>query len=348
MRRRIIFILGIIGVLIGNFKMPIINIVIFSVLIIPIAIILGNNTTELSFYIGEKRSGLISATMGNIPEIMMGFWSVKLGMISFVKASMIGSIISNMLLVLGISVFMGGLKYKEQSFNKNIARTNFNMLILAFSTIIVMATLDSYSKINSSEFESLSIIVSIILIIIYCLGLIFSLYTHNNLFVIEGEIKSESSRTIKNKSMIIIDIVACTVLLYFISERLIVNLNSVIKIYGLSEEFIGILLVPILGNAGENVSAIMCAIKNKINMSLEIAIGSSMQIALFAIPLLVIFSGIYSLGMNLCFSIFHIIMIIIALATSFFVFQDGKTYWFEGAILLALYLTIIMAYYYLV
>ncbi len=269
-------------------------------------------------------------------------------MISLVKASMIGSIISNMLLVLGISVFLGGVKYKEQSFNKNIARTNFNMLILAFSTIIVMATLDNYSKINSSEFKSLSIIVSVILMIVYCLGLIFSLYTHNNLFVIEGEIKCESSKPIKNKSMIIIEIIICTGLLYFISERVIVNISSVIEIYELSEEFIGVLFVPILGNAGENVSAIMCAIKNKINMSLEIAIGSSMQIALFAIPLLVIFSGIYSLGMNLFFSIFHIIMIIIALATSFFVFQDGKTYWFEGAILLALYLTIIMAYYYLV
>lgn len=138
-----------------------------------------------------------------------------------------------------------------------------------------------------------------------------------------------------------------SILLFIISEKLTFSINELVNKYSLSQQFIGIILIPILGNMGENVSAIICAAKNKINMSLEIAIGSSIQISLFVTPILIIFSYFMGVQMNFVFSHFQIMMSAIAIAMSYFVFQDGRTYWFEGAILLAIYTMITMGYYYL-
>lgn len=326
-----------------------INTVIYSVGIIPLAVLLGDLTSDISTYIGEKRGGLLAATIGNFPELMMGMWSISYGMIPMVKSALIGSIISNMLLVLGVSIFFGGVKFKEQRFNKIIARTNFNMLLLAMSAMVVMASIESYGNVSENLMFGLSIKVSAVLMGVYILGLIFSLVTHSNLFVVSE--KKEEIITLedkKRKKAIVIEIIISSILLFFISERLIDSIRGVIDNYNLSQQFIGIILIPILGNMGENISAIMCAAKNKINMSLEIAIGSSIQITLFVTPLLIIYSYFVGVQMNFVFSNFQIIMSALAIAMSFFVFQDGKTYWLEGAILIAIYTMITMGYYYLV
>lgn len=325
------------------------NAVIYSIGMIPLAILLGDLTSNMSLYIGEKRGGLLAATIGNFPELMMGIWSISYGMIPMVRSALIGSIISNMLLVLGIAIFCGGIKFKEQRFNKIIARTNFNMLLLAMSAMVVMASIKSYGNVSESLMFGLSIKVSIVLMGVYILGLIFSLFTHSNLFVVSE--REEEKIDIKNKkkrNIIIMDIVISSILLFLISEKLIVNIRGLIIDYNLSQEFIGIILIPILGNMGENISAIICAAKNKINMSLEIAIGSSIQITLFVTPLLIIYSYFIGVEMNFVFSNFQIIMSAIAIAMSFFVFQDGRSYWLEGAILIAIYTMITMGYYYLV
>lgn len=329
-------------------KSSLINTIIYSIGIVPIAILLGNLTSDISQYIGEKRGGLLAATIGNFPEIMMGIWSISFGMVPMVKSALIGSVISNMLLVLGIAIFCGGTKYKEQKFNKIIARTNFNMLLLAMSAMVVMASINTYSKVSRNIMFKISIKVSVVLMIVYILGLVFSLFTHRNLFIV-SEIKDKPiNNKDKKKYIIIVKIIISSILLFIICEKLILNINILIKEYSLSEQFIGIILIPILGNAGENFSAIMCAIKNKVNMSLEIAIGSSIQISLFATPILIIFSYFMGVNMNFVFTNFQIIMIAIAIVMSYFVFQDGKTYWFEGAILIAIYIMITMGYYYLV
>lgn len=326
-----------------------INTIIYSLGIIPLAILLGNLTSDISTYIGEKRGGLLAATIGNFPELMMGMWSISYGMIPMVKSALIGSIISNMLLVLGVSIFFGGIKFKEQRFNKLIARTNFNMLLLAMSAMVVMASIESYGNVSENLMFELSIKVSAVLIGVYILGLIFSLVTHSNLFVVSEKKEEIISLEDKNrKRLIILDIVISSILLFFISERLIDSIRGLIDNYNLSQQFMGIILIPILGNMGENISAIMCAAKNKINMSLEIAIGSSIQITLFVTPLLIIYSYFVGVEMNFVFSNFQIIMSALAIAMSFFVFQDGKTYWLEGAILIAIYTMITMGYYYLV
>ncbi|GAA0179433.1 calcium/proton exchanger [Clostridium sediminicola] len=353
MKKIVLYILSIIIIVFFHSEEFLLNSIIFSLLVIPLAAVLGKGTSNISEYIGDKKSGLIAATTGNMPELMMGLWSVNYGMIALVKSALIGSIICNMLLVLGISIFWAGIKYKEQNFNKLIARTNFSMLFLAISAIIVLTSLNSYSNLDNLILSSLSLKVSLVLIIIYILGLIFSLFTHRNLFLvseIDEDIirKKISSKDMKKKKILIINIIICSILIFFVSERLIFNIRGLINTYNLSQEFLGIILIPILGNVGENLAAIMCAFKNKINLSLEIAIGSSIQIALFVTPVIVVFAYVTGVNMDLVFNYFQIIISLIAIGISFFVFQDGKTYWFEGAVLLSVYIMITMAYYYMV
>ena len=328
---------------------PIFNAVIYSIAIIPLAILLGEFTTNMAEYIGDKKGGLLAAAVGNIPELTIGLWSVKYGMITMVKASLVGAIISNMLLVLGISTFIGGTIYKEQKFNKNIARTNFSMLFLALTTIVIISSLDKYSyRLSAVNLQSISVKISLVLILVYLLGLFFSLYTHSNLFVITESNTEENLKKNKNYYVLLANIMYSAIILYFISEKLILNIRIITNSYNISEEFIGIILMPILGNIGENFAAIMGAIKNKVSLSLEIAIGSSIQISLFVMPLLVVFSHFCGMPLTLLFSEFQVVLVIVAVAMSFFVFQDGKTYWFEGAILIAIYAVIALAYYYMV
>ncbi|MEK6266007.1 MAG: calcium/proton exchanger [Clostridium sp.] len=348
MKKTYIFMVLVIFLIFIRTSSSLLNTMIYSIAIVPLAILLGDQTTKISDYIGQKKGGLLAATVGNIPELMMGIWSIKYGMIALVQASLIGSIINNMLLGLGIAVVFGGFKFKEQNFNSIIARTNFNMLLLAMSSMIVIATLNRYSVVLDAVIVSISVKVAFLLIGIYILGLIFSLYTHNNLFVISEYI--EEKKATVNKSVIesAVVLICISVLLYFTSEKLIYNIRDLTKDYNISQEFIGIILIPLLGNIGENVSTIMCAIQNKVDMSLEIAIGSSIQISLFVTPVLVVFSSFMGLSMTLLFPVFHIIMCGIAVGMSFLVFQDGKTYWLEGSILITSYMIITLAYYYIV
>lgn len=348
MKKTYIFILAVIALMFISTSSSLINTAIYSLAIVPLAILLGDQTTRMSDYIGQKKGGLLAATVGNIPELMMGIWSIKYGMIPMVQASLMGSIISNMLLGLGIAVVFGGFKFKEQKFNSIIARTNFNMLLLAMSSMVVIATLNRYTVVKDAVLISISVKVAFLLIGIYILGLIFSLYTHSNLFVV-SEYEEEKKITINKKIIESVIILICiSVLLYFISDKLIYNIRDFTKHYNISQEFMGIILIPLLGNIGENVSTIMCAMKNKVDMSLETAIGSSIQISLFVTPVLVIFSCFMGLNMTLLFPMFHIIMCGIAVGMSFLVFQDGKTYWLEGSILITSYIIITLAYYYIV
>lgn len=322
------------------------NISIYCIAIIGLAYMLGNITSLISEFIGEKKGGLLSATFGNIPELIMGIWSIKYGMIIMAKSALIGSIISNMLLGLGVAIICGGLKHKEQNFNKIIARTNFNMLLLAMSAIIVIASLNRYAVLNKQMLTSISVKVSIILIIIYILGLIFSFYTHSNLFILCENEEDKSKKISKELIQNIVFLIIIIFLIYTFSEKLISNIKYIVDNFKISQGFIGFILIPLMGNIGEIMASIICALDNKINTSLEIAIGSSMQITLFVTPLLVIFSYCLGIYMNFLFTTFHIIMCIIAVAMSFFVFQDGKTYWLEGAILISIYFMVSLAYYY--
>jgi Ca2+:H+ antiporter len=328
-------------------KSSLVNTALYSLAVIPIAILLGEFTSDISEYIGDKKGGLIAATIGNLPELMMGIWSIHYGMLPMAKSALIGSVISNMLLVLGISIFFGGLKHKDQKFNKLVARTNFNMLLLAMSAIVVMASLNRYGVLKEQVLLSMSMKVAIVLIAVYVLGLIFSLYTHGNQFVVSESTESDTKIKSGKVQIMVIGIVLSSLLLYVLSEKLISNIKDIVETYNVSQAFIGMILIPILGNIGENISAIMCALKNKVNLSLEIAIGSSIQISLFVTPMLILFAYFSTTPMTLIFTNFQIIISLIAVGMSYFVFQDGKTYWLEGAILIAIYIMITLGYYYI-
>lgn len=344
-KKYILFLVTIISLFI-NTKNILFNTIIYSLSVIPLAVLLGDFTSKASDYIGEKKGGLLAATLGNMPELMMGLWSIKYGLIPMVKSALIGSIINNMLLVLGISIFLGGIKYKEQDFNKTIARTNFNMLLLAMSAMVVMASLNRYASIGTEKIISISLKVAIVLILIYLLGLIFSLFTHSNLFIVSEEKEQQLNKNYKELGYIVAQIISISIVLFIASEKLINSISILVIQFKLSQSFIGIMLIPLLGNIGENISAIMCAVKNKINMSLEIAIGSSIQISLFVTPLFIIYSFIIGIPMTFLFTVFQIIISAVAIGMSFIVFVDGKTYWLEGAILIAIYLMVTIAYYY--
>jgi Ca2+:H+ antiporter len=346
MRKDYLFFLTALILMFVKSTSSIVNTIVYSAAVIPLAFLLGEFTAQISEYIGDKKGGLLAATIGNMPELMMGIWAIRYGMLAMAKSALIGSIISNMLLVLGISIFFGGIKYREQSFNKIIARTNFNMLLLAMSAMIVMASLNRYGTLPAEKLVSISLKVSLVLIIVYVAGLVFSLHTHSNLFLLsekEEEIEKKDAKKLRRISLWLI---SSSIILFIISEKLIVNIKNLVEQYSISQEFLGIILVPLLGNIGENLSAIVCAAKNKVNLSLEIAIGSGIQISLLVTPLLILVSYMMGINMDFLFSNFQITICAVAIGMSYFVFQDGKTYWFEGAILIAIYVMITIAYYY--
>lgn len=322
----------------------VLGLIIHSIAMIPLAFMLGEFTSSISEYIGEKKGGLLTATLGNLPEIIMGIWSLRLGLISMVQAAMIGCIVNNMLLVLGVSVLLGGVKYKHQNFNKNNAKTNFSMLLLAMSSMVVMACIDNYSSIKSETLIKISVAVSIILICVYLLGLIYSLYTNSNLILGDKKVELKSDK--KELLILFIKIIGISLAIYFLSEKVINDANNVIQNFNISQSFMGIILIPILGNIGENISAILCAIKNKVNLSLEIAIGSGIQITLFATPILILTSFLLGMQMSLVFSVLNIITAGLAIFMSYIVFVDGSTNWFEGTVLIAVYVIITICYFF--
>lgn len=326
-------------------KSNIFNMTICCLAIIPLSIVIGNCTDEISDVIGDKMGGFLIATLGNLPELAMGILAIKYGMVTMAKGALMGCILSNMLLGIGIAIICGGVKYGEQKFEKNLARTNFIMLFLSLSSIVVMGAINSSGNIQNNIISSISVKVSVVLIIVYILSFVFSFCTNKQLFVTQ---KNQIEPRKKDLKYRIFTLIISCVLIYFLSENLIKNVNIFIMKNNISEAFIGIILIPLLGNMGELVTSIICAINNKINLSLETVSSSSIQMSLFVVPLMVIASHIMGVQMNLVYSNFQIIMALVAVLMAYIVFQDGKTYWFEGAVLIAMYFMITLAYYHIV
>ena len=258
--------------------------------IIPLTIILCDYTDKISCKLGDKVGGIINASTGNIPELLICIFALKSGMNDLVRAGIIGSIIGNMLLVLGISIFAGGIKYKDQTFNKNIARTNFGLLSICITGILVVSICNLALNVSPNIY-SLSVGVSIILIIIYVLGLIFSLVTHKKLFTHEC-LDNNPKEDINIKKCILV-FVLIGIVMVFESNILVDSIEYISETFNISQHFLGIIIVPLIGNIGEYATAIVMALRNKINLCIEISVGSSMQIALLSAPVLVILSMLF-------------------------------------------------------
>ncbi len=325
--------------------------------IIPLAGILGEATEHLAEHVGPGVGGLLNATFGNAAELIIAFFALQAGLYGIVKASITGSIIGNLLLVLGASMLAGGLKYKTQSFNAMAAGMNSTLMLLSTAGLVVPALfyyLLTAHDVPADQIAQLdldvSLDVAIVLFVIYILSLVFSLQTHKHLFDTTdyeepGGAEFENLWSVK-KASIVLGI--ATVFVAFMSELLVHSIADATASWGMTEVFVGVIIVAIVGNAAEHSAAILMAMKNKMDIAVTIAIGSSSQVALLLAPVLVFLS--YFVGpepMDLVFSPLEVLALILSSVLVNFVALDGKSHWMEGVQLLGLYIVLGIAFFFL-
>jgi Ca2+:H+ antiporter len=312
--------------------------------IMPLAGLMGEATEEISVYSGPRIGGFLNATFGNATELIISFFALKEGLFDVVKASIAGSVIGNILLVLGASMLAGGLKYKTQKFNKGVIEVSSSMLLFAVIGLSIPAIFThtiSPELLNTARYEGLSVGVAILMFAIYLLSLFFSFHTHKDLYGSEHEEAVEAKWSLKKSIMVL---VGATVIIALESEFLVGSVEPMTKAIGLSEFFVGIILIPIIGNAAEHSTAIIMALKNKMDVSVEIAIGSSLQIILFVAPILVFLSLLFT-PMSIVFNEFELISLIVSVLIANRVAGDGQSNWLEGVQLIAVYAIIAMSFF---
>lgn len=312
--------------------------------IVPLAGLMGEGTEEISFYSGPKIGGFLNGTFGNATELIISFFALKQGLFEVVKSSIAGAVIGNVLLVLGASMLAGGLKHKTQTFNKKVVEVSSSMLLFAVVGLCIPAlfthTVDT--SLLNTRYEGLSIIVAIIMFLIYILSLIFSFFTHKEIYAVNSEENDDTAKWSLKKAISVL--VISTVLIAIESEFLVSGIESITKSLGLSEFFVGIIIIPIIGNAAEHSTGVVMAMKNKMDVALEIAIGSSLQIILFVAPVLIFLSLLFT-PMSIIFNQFELIALIVAVLIVNRVSNDGESNWLEGVQLLAVYCIIAASFF---
>ncbi|KAL9027722.1 MAG: hypothetical protein Q9196_003795 [Gyalolechia fulgens] len=322
--------------------------------IIPLASLLSFATEEISVKLGQTLGGLMNATFGNAVELIVSIVALKNGEIRIVQASMLGSILSNILLVLGCCFLAGGIKYKEQNFNSTVASTMSSLMAVSTASLIIPATL--YAAMGSSDAEDarqdniliLSHGTAIILLVLYGLYLFFQLKTHAHLFDEEsepssgrdGEDAEQPEDHILSPWAAGIALIIVTVMVAVCAEYLVDSIDSIVESAHISRTFIGLILLPIVGNAAEHVTAVVVAVKNKMDLAIGVAIGSSMQIALLVTPFLVVLGWAIGQPMTLHFEIFETVVFFLAVLVTNYLISDGKSNYLEGAMLFGMYIII--------
>jgi Ca2+:H+ antiporter len=321
--------------------------------IIPLAGLMGKATEHLAERVGEGIGGLLNATFGNAAELIIAIMALRAGLYDVVKASLTGSIIGNILLVFGLSALIGGARFSIQTFNKTAANLGTTMLTLAAIGLVVPAIFHSLvegSDVKVAE-QDLSLEIAIILMTTYILSLVFTLRTHKHLYA-GGHGDGESDEALgtqgwsTRRSLAVLLIATAFVAL--MSEFLVGAVQAAAKSFGMTEVFVGVILVAIIGNAAEHSTAVLMAIKNKMDIAINIAVGSSIQIALFVAPVMVFLS--YVIGpepMDLIFTSFEVLAITLSVAIMALISQDGESNWMEGVQLLAVYGIVGIAFFYL-
>lgn len=312
-----------------------------SLAVIFLAAWLGKATESVAHFAGDRIGGFLNATFGNAAELIIAFFLVKEGLFEMVKASITGSIIGNMLLVLGLSVLLGGLKYKEQTFNGRLAGYNASLMTLAVVALFIPAVF--MKELPVPKINTLSIVIAVILIVAYFLWLLFSMITHKEFL---ADIEPGDGEATWSKGVSIIMLVVATFFVALVSEWLVHSVESVSRTLGWSELFVGAFVIAIIGNAAEHSAAILMAMKNRIGAAVEIAIGSSLQIALFVAPTLVLLSLLFGDPMNIVFTPFELAAIGVGTFIAISISRDGATNWYEGVLLLAVYIILGTAFYF--
>ena len=317
-----------------------------SLAIIPLAGVMGKSTDDIACFCGQKIGGLLNATFGNATELIIAFVAMKEGLFDVVKASLAGSVIGNILLVLGMSMLAGGLKYKIQTFNRNSINITASMLLFAVLGLSIPAifthTLPEGSL--TTQYEGLSIIIALLMLLVYIMQFVFSFVTHRTLYEdsVPSEVEEGKSASLPRAIGMLI---ASTICIAVLSEIFVGTVEPMAESAGLSKTFVGIILVPIIGNAAEHSSAIIMAVKNKMNAAIEIALGSSLQIILFVVPVLTLLSLLFT-PMSIVFTPFELVSVTGAVLIANRVASDGESNWLEGLQLVTVYIMIGAAFFF--
>jgi Ca2+:H+ antiporter len=327
--------------------------------IIPLAAWMGTATEEIAVVLGANLGGLLNATFGNATELIIGIVALNAGLIDVVKASITGSIMSNLLLVMGFAMLLGGLRYKEQEFQPTVARLNASAMNLAVIAILVPTAVEATSiGIPPETMQNLSSAVAVVLIVVYVLTLLFSMKTHSYLYdagvaenemlegLAENNLAPDSPDHKVNLPLWIGVLLACTLMVAVESELLVDTLEEATARLGLTSLFTGVILVPIIGNAAEHTTAVTVAMKNKMDLSVSVAMGSSLQIALFVAPVLVLAGFVLDKPMDLNFNPFELVAVAVSVLIANSISSDGNSNWLEGTLLLAAYAVLALAFYF--
>ncbi len=304
--------------------------------------LIGKATEEYALYAGPVWGGLLNATFGNVTELIIAIFALQAGLHDLVRYSITGSILGNLLLVLGGAMLYGGIYHKTQKFSRAGASANVSMLVLALVTLVVPTFVHIGWRADPSLDEAhaqvlteqTSIAASIILLVIYLLSLVFSLRTHRFLLMPQEHDHEKPQWT---KAVAIGTLLAATVAVAYLSDVFVESIEHVVEVLGVSEMFVGIIVVAVVGNAAEGMVAIFVAKDNKMELSFQIAMGSCLQVALFVAPVLVLVSLAMGTPMTLAFSMFELVSLAAGVLIAGYALIDGESHWLEGAMFLAVY-----------
>ena len=326
-----------------------------AVAIVPLAGIMGKSTEMLAEHVGAGLGGLLNATFGNAAELIIAIFALRAGLHDLVKASLTGSIIGNILLIFGLSALLGGLKFRKQVFNRTAAKLGSTLLLLSAVGLVIPSLLhflrdgaeSGSATAAGAGSGSLSLEISVVLVVCYVLSLVFALRTHADLYRGTAHAGGETHAApawSKGKSFAVL--VGAAALVGWMSEILVGGAEEAAHSLGMTEVFVGVIVVALVGNAAEHSTAVLVALRNKMDLSIQIAVGSSLQIALLIAPLLVFLS--YAIGpapIDLVFSPLEVVAVAVSVLVVGQIADDGQTHWMEGVLLLAVYVVLGLAFF---
>src|SRR5712691_7938164 len=357
---------------------PLLIFIFAAIALIPLAKLIGDSTEHLAIQYGTTIASLLNVTFGNAAEIIIGIVALSVVLVNLVKASIIGSIIGNILLIIGLSLIVGGLKQKEHFFNKENTGYQSSMLFLAIiglavPTILAITVLKPTTEVslaNQGNIQLISDVLAFVLLGVYIASIIFTFVTHKHLFAIPSMKREEKDNGQRNsnegnkvyqdidnqrqhsndlhwsKKKFIILRGASVIGVVLVSEVLVSSVEVTIKKFGFGEMFVGAIIVGIVGNTAEHSSAIMLARRGKLDLSIGIAAGSGTQVAIFVVPILVIAGIVVNRPFNLVFTIYELAVVFLAALILNLIAHDGKSNWFEGIMLTAVYVIIAVGFFF--
>ncbi len=317
-----------------------------AISLVPLAALLGKATEQVTEHTGPRIGGLLNATFGNAAELIITIVAIQSGLIELVKASISGSIIGNALLVLGASLLAGGLKHGRQHFNAHIASVSSTMMTLSVVALVIPAIFSiGPSRVSGNATENLSIGVATVLLVLYVLFILYTIFLQPN--DLPSRASSDEVRPTHSIAYSVGLLLVSTGGVVVMSELLIRNVEPVIESWGITELFLGVVLVPIIGNVAEHFVGVQAAMRNQMDLSIGISIGSTLQMALFVAPVLVFVSLLFGHPMTLVFNEYELAALVGAISVATLISMDGESNWMEGAQLLAVYVIVAIGFFYL-